>query len=256
MVAYDPTLPAGSSLGKSYEYGFDINTGTFADKVWQAVRRAFNINPQMTAITQDAQTYDDKGSPNADVSAWSWVLNASVYVNRNTSTGALPAELAALQARYGDARGEAAKIEVRWYHKPADGSTPDPLEAFQGVGTVAITRGNIDPTGLNERWDIVITGTGYATRISNPFEGWADADDTPAITTVLPAGQSVGEQVTISGSGLVGATGVTIDGLAAQYTVVGSSTIVATIPATAAGASPVIVTTAAGPSNTVSYTVV
>lgn len=253
-MTYDPTLPAGSSLGKSYEYGVDLDVGTAAATLWQAIRRAFNINPQMTPVTQDAQTYDDKGAPNADVSAWSFVVNLSVYVNR--ANGVLPVELRALQQRYGDAIGEAAVIGLRWYHKPADGSTPDPNEAFQGRASVALTRANIDPTGANERWDIVLTGKGYATRIVNPFDGWADDDTAPVITEVTPAGRSAGEQVVVSGSGFAGATAVTIDALPAEFMVVSSSTVVAVIPDTAAGTAPVVVTTAAGASEPVDYTVV
>ncbi len=254
MTAYDPTLPAGSTLGKSYEYGVDLDTGTTGSTFWQAVRRAFNINPQMTPVTQDAQTYDDKGSPNADVAAWAFVVNLSVYVNR--ANGVLPAELRALQMRYGDAIAEDAVIGLRWYHKPSDGSTPDPNESFEGKATVAITRANIDPTGANERWDVVITGNGPAVRIDNPFNGWADATTVPVITSVSPAGQAVGEQVVINGSAFVGGTGVTIDGLPAEHTTLSSSTVVAVIPDTAAGAADVIVTTGAGASAPFSYTVV
>ena len=255
MTAYDPTLPAGSTLGKSYEYGVDVDTGAggLADAIWQAVRRIFNVLPTMTPVTQDAQTYDDLGSPNADVSAWSWTLAWSVYVNR--ANGTLPAELLALQARFGDKKGEAAKIRVRWYHKPSDGTTPDPAEAFEGVGTVAIVRGNIDPTGLNEMWNVTITGTGYAVRIPNPFEGWAGDDDPPVVTTVGPVGQSVSEQVVIGGSGFTGVTGVTIDGEAAEFVLIGPSALAAIIPATAAGPAPVVVTNAAGSSAPFEYTV-
>jgi len=32
------TLPAGSTLGKSFEYGIDVNLGTFAAPVWQPDR--------------------------------------------------------------------------------------------------------------------------------------------------------------------------------------------------------------------------
>ncbi|WP_407316634.1 IPT/TIG domain-containing protein [Isoptericola halotolerans] len=253
MVPYDPTLPAGSSLGKSYEYGVDLDLGTSGSPLWQAIRRIFNVQPTMTPITQDAQTYDDKGSPNADVSAWSWVLSLSVYVNR--ANGVLPAELLALQERYGDAIAEAAKIGARWYHKPADGTTPDPREAFQGVGTVAIVRGNIDPTGANERWDVTITGTGPAERIENPFDRWADDDDVPTITSATPSGGAAGDLATINGSGFGGTTDVTIDATPVDaFTVISSSTIVATIPAgITAGNVPIVVTNANGASDPYVY---
>jgi hypothetical protein len=254
-MVYDPTLPAGSTLGKSYEYGVDVES-ILGSETWLSIRRALNVNPNMTPITQDAQTYDDKGSPNAEVSAWSWVLSLSAYVNRSSTTGQLVPELKALFDRYGDQINENAKVGVRWYHKPADGSTPDPTDAFQGVATVAISRANVGPDGTNELWTITLTGVGYATRITNPFTGWADDTDIPVITSILPAGQSVGEQVTITGQGFSGTTGVTIDAIAAEFMLVSDATIVAVIPPAAAGAAAVIVTDANGPSVAVSYTVV
>lgn len=256
MVPYDPTLPAGATLRKSYEFGVDVNVGSSGTPSWQPTRRIFNVQPTMTPITQDAQTYDDEGAPNADVSAWSWVLAYSVYVNRDSATGVLPPELAALQARYGDAIAENAVIGVRWYDKPSDGRAPDADQAWQGVGTVAIVRGNIDPTGANERWDVTITGKGKAVRITNPFDGWADDTDVPAITGATPSGGTSGELATINGSGFVGATSVTIDATEVDdFAVVSASTIVATIPAgVSSGSVPVVVENANGVSDAYIYT--
>lgn len=268
MSDYSPTLPAGSTLGKSYEYGFDVYNGTASaglvasasDPLWLPVRRALNVVPTMTPVTQDAQSYDDKGAPNADVSAWSWTLGAAAYVNRSATTGEPVAELKVLQLRVGDTKGETAQVAVRWYHKPSDGSTADPNEAFIGIATVAYTRNNAGPEGTNEQWGLTLTGVGFATRLSaNPFSGWADDTSLPVITSVLPAGRSIGGQVTITGTEFDGATAVTIDGVTVPtttWTLIGSTTIIAEIPAGAVGASPVIVTTAAGASASVSYTVV
>lgn len=66
----------------------------------------------------------------------------------------------------------------------------------------------------------------------------------PAITTVSPAGglAAGGTNVTISGSGFTGATGVTFGGTAAtSVVVVNSTTITCTAPAHAAGAVAVVV---------------
>jgi hypothetical protein len=263
MTVYDPTLPAGASLGKSFEYGFDVFDGPALEALtaaandarWLPVRRAFNINPAMTPITQDAQTYDDKGSPNADVSAWSFVLNASALVNRSATTGEVVPELRVLQQRYGDKSGDDAVVGVRWYHKPADGSAPDPNEAFHGLATVGIVRANVGPNGANESWNLTLTGKGYARRIANPFTGWADDTATPVVTGVAPEGEGTGELVTITGSGFVGATAVTFDTIAASdFTVVSSSTIVAVLPADTAGDVPVVVTTVDGTSAPYTYT--
>lgn len=263
MADYSPTLPAGSTLGKSFEYGFDVYDGSASaglaasptDPLWLPVRRALNVVPALTPVTQDAQSYDDKGAPNADVSAWSWTLAAAAYVNRSATTGEPVAELKVLQTRVGDTKGEDAKVAVRFYHKPSDGSTPDPNESFIGVATVAYTRNNAGPEGTNEQWGLTLTGVGFATRIANPFTGWADDTSVPVITAITPAGQGVDEMVTIIGSQFDGATAVTIDAAAAEFTVVSGSTIVAVIPPTAAGAAAVVVTTAAGSAAPVNYTV-
>lgn len=263
-MTYDPSLPAGSALGKSYEYGFDVYNGTAAaglaaddsDPLWLPVRRALNVAPNMTPVTQTAQTYDDLGSQNDDVTAWNWTLGASAYVNRSTSTGLMVPELKTIYDRMGDTKGEGAKIAVRWYHKPSDGSAPNPDESWKGTGTVAPTRGNTAPDGANELSNITFTGTGPAVRSTFLFVGWADDDTAPAITAITPAGQAADEQIRIDGSQFDGTTGVTIDAVAMEFTLVSGSTIIATIPTgTLAGAADVIVTTPDGASPAVEYTV-
>lgn len=263
-MTYDPSLPSGSALGKSYEYGFDVYNGPSIDAMaaaddsalWLPVHRALNIAPNMTPVTQTAQTYDDKGSQNNDVTAWNWTLGASVYVNRSASTGLMVPELKAIYDRIGDTKGEDAKIGARWYHKPSDGSAPNPDESWKGLATVAPTRGNTAPDGANELSNITLTGTGPAIRSTYLFPGWADDTTAPTILAITPAGQAADEQIRIDGSQFNGATGVTIDAVEAEFTLVSGSTIVATIPTgTVAGAADVVVTTADGSSPAVEYTV-
>lgn len=86
---------------------------------------------------------------------------------------------------------------------------------------------------------------------------FSDAPGVPVIASVTPAGQSVGEQVLISGTGFASMVSGTIDGAAiASYTVVDDRNLVATIPAGAVGAADIIITNSAGASAAVSYTVV
>jgi hypothetical protein len=262
-MKYSPTLPAGSSLGKSYEYGFDVYNGPSVDAMaavdasplWLPVRRALNIAPNMTPVQQTAQTYDDLGSQNNDTVAWNFTLGASAFVNRSVSTGLMVPELQAIYDRMGDTKGEDAKIGIRWYHKPSDGSAPNPKESWKGLATVAPTRGNVAPDGANELSNITFTGTGPAQRSTYIFDGWADDTSLPVILGITPEGQSIGDQIRIDGSSFDGATGVTIEAVAAQFTLVSGSTIVATIPAGAVGPADVIVTTPDGPSVPLSYTV-
>jgi hypothetical protein len=68
-----------------------------------------------------------------------------------------------------------------------------------------------------------------------------------------PAGE--GDLVTITGARFTGTTGVTIDGVAVDdFTVVNSTTIVASLPAGDAGSAPVVVTNGVGPSTSLAYT--
>ena len=251
-------LPAGTTLGKSFEYGLDINLGTESSPDWQTVRRISGFQPTPTPNTQDAQTYDDLGSANSDVTGWSWALAFNVQVNRSITTGLYLPEIEAILARTKpSAKGANAVIEARWYHKPETGE-PNPTDAGRGIATVTYTRQNTGPNGEIEVLAITLTGKGPHEEIANPFAGWAVTE--PVISSVSasspgtnPAG--TGDQVTITGTSLTGATAVTFDAIAASsFAVVSSTTIVAVLPDDLAGSVPVVVTTTAGVSAAVNYT--
>ena len=251
-------LPAGTTIGKSYEYGVDVNLGTPESPNWQSVRRMFNFQQTPTPVTQDVQTYDDQGSPNEDVTAWGWGVSFSTHVNRSVTTGEYLPEIEALRARTRpSAVAESAVVEVRWYHKPAAG-TPNPDDAGQGLATVGISRENIGPDGAVESIAWTLAGKGAYTEISNPFSGW-DVE-TPSVTAVKaappatdPAG--TGDMVTITGKNLLGATAVKFETIAADgFTVINATTIIAVLPTDVAGVVDVEVTTGEGTSAAFEYT--
>ncbi len=157
-----------------------------------------------------------------------------------------------LAATRPDATGTLATREFRWYDDPVD-QDPNPDEAYQGTGTVKMTRqntGNDDLAG----WNVEITGVGRRTHIANPSTA-SSASGAPVIASVLPTGQGAGDLVTITGTGFTGTTGVTFNAIAADaFVVVSNTKIVATLPTDSAGAVPVIVTNAVGASAAVSYT--
>lgn len=68
----------------------------------------------------------------------------------------------------------------------------------------------------------------------------------PVITSISPSTGTQGTVVTISGSGFVGATNVTFDGISADFDVITNGQMVATAPVNSPGASNVRVTTPAG----------
>lgn len=251
-------LPAGTTLGKSFEYGIDINVGTLAAKVWQPFRRISGFQPSPTPTTQDAQTYDDLGAANVDVTGWSISHAFNAQVNRSVTTGLYLPEVEAVLARTNpDAKGESAVIEARWYHKPESGAA-NPNDAGQGFFTVSTTRQNSGPNGEIEVLSVSLTGKGTYDKIANPFAGWTVT--TPSISSVSAASPAVnpagtGKQVTITGLNLTGATAVTFKAIAASsFAVISSTTIVAVLPTDTAGTVPVVVTTPAGVSAAVNYT--
>lgn len=166
-------LPAGTTLGKSYEYGLDINIGTPETPEWMPFRRIFNFAVTPTPSTTDAQTYDDLGAQNNAVTGWDFALAFSSQINRLATTGEYLPEVEALRQRtLPTAKGAAAQVEVRWYHKPESGE-PNPTDAGQGIVTVAYTRSNTGADGSIEVWAWTLTGVGPYTLIENPFTGWA-----------------------------------------------------------------------------------
>lgn len=77
------------------------------------------------------------------------------------------------------------------------------------------------------------------------------------VSNALPTAQAAGGTLTITGQYFVGATGVTIGGVAATGVVVPSNngqTLTCVVPAGAAGAANVVVTTPGGASNSFAYT--
>ncbi|WP_163185955.1 hypothetical protein [Cellulosimicrobium sp. SL-1] len=173
MAPTPPAVPAGTSLGKSYEYGLDIDTAYPATPAtWQPMRRIADFQPNITPITQDAQTYDDFGATNEDKTGESWVLSHSVLGNRSATTGKfLPEVQTVVDATKPSAKGQDAVVHLRYYHKPETG-TPDPEDAFEGFATVAVQRANTGADGAVERLNITYTGKGPRREIANPFTSW------------------------------------------------------------------------------------
>lgn len=253
MSPTPPALPAGTSIGLSFEYGLDINLGTHASPIWQTVRRISNFQPSPTPKTQPSQSYDDFGADNADVVGWTANLAFAVQVNRNTTTGYYLPEIEALLAAIGTgAVGASAVIEARWYHKPATG-TANPNDAGQGYFTVAVQRANTGPDGTVETLNVTLTGKGVYTKIANPFTGWGAA--APTVTAATPSGAAAGALVTITGTGFTGATAVKFGATnATAFSVLGDATIVAVVPTGSAGAAAITVTNGAGTSTAFAYT--
>lgn len=242
-------LPAGTTLGKSFEYGLDVNLGSYGAPAWQAVRRMSAFAPTFPPITSDVTTYDDLGATNEDVAGRSFATSLTVQANRSQTTGLYLPEVEAIVAA-SRGKGEAAVLDIRCYHKPETG-TPNPNDAWRALVRVELSRQNTG-NSENEIFNITFTGKGEIEAIPNPFTGWGAT--APVVSTVTPPDAATGEMVQITGQGFLGATAVTFDTLPAdEFLVVNAATIIATLPADTAGAVPVVVTTPAGASAAYTY---
>lgn len=237
-------LPAGTTLGKSYEYGIDVNLGTYAVPLWQSVRRLSGWAPTFPPSTTDVATYDDLGSPNDDVTGRGFGGAFTVQGNRSLATGKYLPEVEALMAASRD-KGDGAILDVRFYHKPESG-TPNPTDAGRALVTVELSRQNTDNTGI-EVFSVTLTGKGEYEKIANPFAGWAVT--APVIMSISEEGAGDGELITIIGTGFLGATAVTLDAIPSpDFDPVNAATIIAIVPPDDAGIVPVVVTTPGGAS--------
>ena len=246
-------LPAQTTLGKSFEYGLDVNLGSYAVPSWQPIRRISGWAPTYPSVTADISSYDDRGAPSNEVTARGFATTFTVQGNRSLISGLYLPELEALFAA-AKGIGNAAVLDIRWYHKPDEG-TPNPTDAGRALVTVEATRANTGNAEV-EVWSVTLTGRGRYQPIANPFAGWDVTE--PAIAGIttssgLPAGD--GDLITITGTGLLGATGVTIGGdPSPEVLPVNASTLIAVMPAGDAGPVNVTVTTVGGTSPAFAYT--
>ncbi|GAB3166897.1 hypothetical protein GCM10027059_26530 [Myceligenerans halotolerans] len=168
-MPYDSSLPAGAELARRYEHLIDIWDESLATPAYISIRRADQVVPTFTPVLDNAQTNDDLGAANSDVSAWNWTLGFRVIPSRDSTTQALVDEYGILSAAVGDAIGTVAVVKVRFYHAPKTGTVGDPKGAWEGDATVAIAP--VDD-GSIERWQVTLTGKGSPTRLAtNPFDG-------------------------------------------------------------------------------------
>ncbi|MGD9607402.1 MAG: phage tail tube protein [Leucobacter sp.] len=243
-------LPAGTTLGKSFEYGIDVNLGLIGTPQWQPCRRISAFAPTYPAVTEATTTYDDLGAPNDDVTGRGFATAFTIQGNRSLTTGLYLPELEAILAA-AKSLGEAAVLDVRWYHKPASG-TPNPNDAGRALVRIEASRQNTGDA-QNEIFAVTMTGKGEFEKIANPFGGWGAT--APEIASITPNGAAAGELVVINGAGLLGVTAVTFDGDAAEdFTSINASSLAAILPVGDAGTVPVVVTSPAGASAPFAYT--
>lgn len=243
-----------TDLGLSYELDIDINLAGpgVRPENWAQIRFTSAINPQHTPTLVDIATYDDEGATSQAKLGESASLSFTIQARRNPDGTYLPEVQALINASKPGTRGNAASVEVRYY----DSEGAD--FAFQGTFAVQVDRG---ATGNAEvgSWSVTLTGQGKVVPITNPAPAGGSPAGKPTVTSALPSGAAQGAIVTVKGSGFSGvvpASAVKFGAVAApNISVVGDNTIVAIVPAGAAGSAPITVTHPTnGASNALPYT--
>jgi len=246
-------LPNRTQLGASTtnrKWGLDVQDPA-APGVWVPAMGLQESKPRPgEPTTQDDSDMDGGGFKSQTVTALTWGFDGKFL---RKVQGAVATAYDAGQEIIRKAAlnlGTAAVIKFRYYEMEPGGPR---VEAYEGTGVPTWT-----PDGGNmESLDTVafsITGRGARNAIAHPDSTAVKA----AIASVLPSGAAAGATVAIEGSGFTGITGVT--GVkfgtvnATSYNVLSDGTILAVVPAGAAGAVQVTVGTGAQLSDPVIYT--
>ena len=165
MVApngYDDVTLAEGDVANSFEFMFDINTGTKAVPVWLNIPQLTGLNPQHTPKLRDITTYADQGNTNQKKTGQDFTLDFNMLKVRDDTGEFQPEWLALKEAA--DADGEANNVEIRYY------DSRGASDAYQG--TVSVARGSRPSTANDEiGWDnFTFASVGRIAPIANPLK--------------------------------------------------------------------------------------
>jgi hypothetical protein len=203
-----------------------------------------DFNDDITPNLEDSSAYDTTGWTTREVTMQDGQLTATFFRRLNAGVYDPGQEIVrSCRGQFGDA----ARCGVRWYDKQGG------PEAYSGVFVPTWKR---SATGVKALEAVTatfdVTDIPINLNIANPIAGAA----LPVVTRATPTAQTAGNTLTISGGGFTGTTGITIGGVAVgtgKFTVLSDATIVAVVPAGAAGSAPIIVTNGAGASTAFPY---
>lgn len=159
MTIFTDIVPTAGELANSYEWIWDINTGTTATPVWTNVPDMTGFNPTASPKLKDDTTYANKGATSQKKVGEDFSIAVNVKGVKDL-TGEFQAELLAL-IEAADSTGEANIIGYRYYHATS------PSLAYEGTAAVAWSRQNTandDP----EFFSFTLTGQGDRAKITNP----------------------------------------------------------------------------------------
>ncbi len=145
----------------------------------------------------------------------------------------------------------------------AQQATPGSSQSFAYGEGLALTPNGLDAyvvgafTGTLTQNGVTLTATGasadaFVARFTPPTG--PTVPPAPTLSNLAPASGPVGTTVTVTGTNLSGATGVTFGGVAAAFSAGSATSLTATVPV-GASTGPVVVTTAGGASNGLTFNV-
>ncbi len=218
----------------------DISTD---NTTWVRLLGTTDVNDQDTPTYVDVTDYDNSGFAGTEITLHTWAM--TVKFNRKSNAGVFdPVQETIRAARF--QFGTQARVYVRWYDR---NGKPD------GKSGLAIVEWNQSKSGVADVEEITVNfkGDGVLSSIANPGNSTL-----PVVLSATPSGVATGGLVTIGGQYLTGpvvTTGVKFGGVnATSGPCVTDTTVVAVRPAGLAGSTAVLVTTAAGASNSFAYT--
>lgn len=217
---------------------------------WLTLFGKDDVNPTITPNKQDRSTYENGGWKGYTITQQEASLQVKFYLQ--SSNAILDATQLMLFDRVGQF-GNNARIWVRWY----DSQGRDDHAAWYGYAIVEIAKSKTGVPDLDE-YTVTFTIDGVLTKMTASQIAGAIAATAPVILSAGPTAVAQGGQVVINGSGFtstVATTGVKFGATnATSWLVVSDSTIVAVMPAGAAGAANIVVTNSVGASAAFPYT--
>lgn len=205
------------------------------------------LQPNSTPTQTDGGTYANKGQQSQDTVGEGFNLTVNVKVVTDEDGDVIPGLtflIEAANAMLDQERAGERVVAIRYYHYKIANL------AYEFTAEVNWTRANTGNAD-NEFLSFTLTAKGDRKPITNPATLPVAG---PVVTGASPADVEEDGIVRVTGTGLNGATGVTIGGETAAFVPIGGTALYVTMPAGDAGSAPIVVTTPAGASSPFAYT--
>lgn len=239
---YDATVPTQGSVALAHQQIIRVKRSGVYENITGDVN---NLSDATTPVTVKREVYGTKGVDSSDVIGLNHVVTFDAEAVRDDNGAIIQPWLTALLVA-ARSKGAANKVDAQLFDA-LDGSL-DATEGSYAVAVAPLNTGYADKGG----YKFTLTSDGVVRDIPSPVAG----DGKPQIESIpTPNGKTVADQLVLRGYNFGTVTAGTIDGQAiSKIVIVDDNTIVIVIPATVAGAAPIILTNPAGASTAFNYT--